>query len=210
MVAVIIIIIPNIIILKLPVHSDDFECKPFMYGVDVGDKKGYIHECVIFPHIKLYVFIDIHNCVIIQFKMFTAKLSLIADAWTLQTRNFPAFLRMLHFLYLLVLDSFLLPLLNKMSPITLPSRLARVKCVLIQKKIAVHIWLMLTLMLIHVLCHSLQCGFFKRSKYNDSVPSYNAVRIKKEERRDPPGKEQPALVEKKQWMTTWNENESYS
>ncbi|XP_017312927.1 integrin alpha-6b isoform X1 [Ictalurus punctatus] len=71
--------------------------------------------------------------------------------------------------------------------------------------------ILLGLLLLGLLAFLLwKCGFFKRSKYNDSVPSYNAVRIKKEERRDPPGKEQPASVEKKQWMTTWNENESYS
>uniref|UniRef100_A0A672NG36 Integrin alpha-6-like n=1 Tax=Sinocyclocheilus grahami TaxID=75366 RepID=A0A672NG36_SINGR len=38
------------------------------------------------------------------------------------------------------------------------------------------------------------------------VPSYNAVRIKREER----GKEEMDPPEKKQWMTSWNENESYS
>lgn len=55
-----------------------------------------------------------------------------------------------------------------------------------------------------------RCGFFKRSKYDDSVPSYSAVRIKREERVYTPGKQQPQTLEKKQWMTTWNENESYS
>lgn len=55
-----------------------------------------------------------------------------------------------------------------------------------------------------------QCGFFKRSKYDDSVPSYNAVRIKREERGKEPGKEEMDPPEKKQWMTSWNENESYS
>uniref|UniRef100_A0A671SK79 Integrin alpha-6-like n=1 Tax=Sinocyclocheilus anshuiensis TaxID=1608454 RepID=A0A671SK79_9TELE len=54
------------------------------------------------------------------------------------------------------------------------------------------------------------CGFFKRSKYDDSVPSYNAVRIKREERGKEPGKEEMDPPEKKQWMTSWNENESYS
>uniref|UniRef100_A0A672PH89 Integrin alpha-6-like n=1 Tax=Sinocyclocheilus grahami TaxID=75366 RepID=A0A672PH89_SINGR len=55
-----------------------------------------------------------------------------------------------------------------------------------------------------------KCGFFKRSKYDDSVPSYNAVRIKREERGKEPGKEEMDPPEKKQWMTSWNENESYS
>lgn len=54
-----------------------------------------------------------------------------------------------------------------------------------------------------------QCGFFKRSKYEDSVPKYNAVRIRKETRLLKEGKDM-LEEEKKQWMTTWNENESYS
>lgn len=57
---------------------------------------------------------------------------------------------------------------------------------------------------------SLRCGFFKRSKYDDSVPSYNAVRIKREERDNLSGKDEMDSSEKKQWMTSWNENESYS
>ncbi|KAK3511058.1 hypothetical protein QTP70_030093 [Hemibagrus guttatus] len=77
-------------------------------------------------------------------------------------------------------------------------------------------WIILVAILLGLLLLGLlvfllwKCGFFKRSKYNDSVPSYSAVRIKKEERTHPSGKEQPASVEKKQWMTSWNENESYS
>ncbi|TSK17965.1 Integrin alpha-6 [Bagarius yarrelli] len=77
-------------------------------------------------------------------------------------------------------------------------------------------WIILVAILLGLLLLGLlvfllwKCGFFKRSKYNDSVPSYSAVRIKKEERTHPPGKEQPASVEKKQWMTSWNKNESYS
>ncbi|XP_043101910.1 integrin alpha-6b [Puntigrus tetrazona] len=55
-----------------------------------------------------------------------------------------------------------------------------------------------------------KCGFFKRSKYDDRVPSYSAVRIKREERGKEPGKEKMDPAEKKQWMTSWNENESYS
>ncbi|KAJ8255406.1 hypothetical protein GJAV_G00204530 [Gymnothorax javanicus] len=53
-------------------------------------------------------------------------------------------------------------------------------------------------------------GFFKRSKFEDSVPRYHAVRIKKEERQYKDGKKKLDSLEKKQWMTTWNENESYS
>uniref|UniRef100_A0A8D2LWY9 Integrin subunit alpha 6 n=1 Tax=Varanus komodoensis TaxID=61221 RepID=A0A8D2LWY9_VARKO len=54
-----------------------------------------------------------------------------------------------------------------------------------------------------------KCGFFQRSRYDDSVPRYHAVRIRKEERqiKDGKTKENPT---KKQWITRWNENESYS
>ncbi|XP_018428037.1 PREDICTED: integrin alpha-6 [Nanorana parkeri] len=52
-------------------------------------------------------------------------------------------------------------------------------------------------------------GFFKRSRYDDSVPRYHAVRISKEERQSKDGKLKPDS-EKKQWVTNWNENESYS
>uniref|UniRef100_A0A8C1YPX7 Integrin, alpha 6b n=1 Tax=Cyprinus carpio TaxID=7962 RepID=A0A8C1YPX7_CYPCA len=54
-----------------------------------------------------------------------------------------------------------------------------------------------------------KCGFFKHSKY-ESIPSYNAVWIKKEERGKEPGEEEMDPREKKQWMAFWNENESYS
>ncbi|GAB5575746.1 integrin alpha-6 isoform X1 [Prionailurus iriomotensis] len=53
------------------------------------------------------------------------------------------------------------------------------------------------------------CGFFKRSRYDDSVPRYHAVRIRKEEREIKDEKYNDNL-EKKQWITRWNENESYS
>lgn len=53
------------------------------------------------------------------------------------------------------------------------------------------------------------CGFFKRSRYEDSVPRYHAVRIRKEER---PFEDEKLSKKsgKKQWMTSWQENESYS
>ncbi|XP_040827656.1 integrin alpha-6 isoform X4 [Ochotona curzoniae] len=54
-----------------------------------------------------------------------------------------------------------------------------------------------------------KCGFFKRSRYDDSVPRYHAVRIRKEEREIKDEKYNDNL-EKKQWITKWNENESYS
>lgn len=53
-----------------------------------------------------------------------------------------------------------------------------------------------------------QCGFFRRSRYEDSVPRYHAVRIRKEERQIKDGKSKD--LETKQWFTKWNENESYS
>lgn len=53
-----------------------------------------------------------------------------------------------------------------------------------------------------------QCGFFRRSRYEDSVPRYHAVRIRKEERQIKDGKSQD--LDTKQWLTKWNENESYS
>uniref|UniRef100_A0A8C3UGA5 Integrin subunit alpha 6 n=1 Tax=Catharus ustulatus TaxID=91951 RepID=A0A8C3UGA5_CATUS len=53
-----------------------------------------------------------------------------------------------------------------------------------------------------------KCGFFRRSRYEDSVPRYHAVRIRKEERQIKDGKSQDP--ETKQWFTKWNENESYS
>lgn len=55
-----------------------------------------------------------------------------------------------------------------------------------------------------------QCGFFKRSKQDESVPRYNAVRIRKETPAYKDGKAKLELNEKKQWMTTWIDNESYS
>uniref|UniRef100_A0A669ET54 Integrin, alpha 6b n=1 Tax=Oreochromis niloticus TaxID=8128 RepID=A0A669ET54_ORENI len=55
-----------------------------------------------------------------------------------------------------------------------------------------------------------KCGFFKRAKYEDKVPSYNAVRIKREERAINPGNANWENLEKKPWMTTWHDNERYS
>lgn len=55
-----------------------------------------------------------------------------------------------------------------------------------------------------------QCGFFKRSKQEDSVPRYHAVRIRKEMPEYKDGKVMLDSFEKKQWMTTWVDDESYS
>ncbi|XP_029309406.1 integrin alpha-6-like [Cottoperca gobio] len=53
-----------------------------------------------------------------------------------------------------------------------------------------------------------KCGFFKRTKYEDKVPSYNAVRIKREEIN--PVSSNWENLEKKPWMTTWHDKEHYS
>uniref|UniRef100_A0A671QA11 Integrin alpha-6-like n=1 Tax=Sinocyclocheilus anshuiensis TaxID=1608454 RepID=A0A671QA11_9TELE len=77
-------------------------------------------------------------------------------------------------------------------------------------------WIILVAVLAGILMLALlvlllwKCGFFKRSKYEDSVPKYHAVRIRKETRLLKDGKDMLDALEKKQWMTTWNENESYS
>lgn len=57
---------------------------------------------------------------------------------------------------------------------------------------------------------SCQCGFFKRSEHDDSVPRYHAVRIRKEAHRFKDRKAKLDSFEKKQWMTSWNEHENYS
>uniref|UniRef100_A0A672SFG5 Integrin subunit alpha 6 n=1 Tax=Sinocyclocheilus grahami TaxID=75366 RepID=A0A672SFG5_SINGR len=77
-------------------------------------------------------------------------------------------------------------------------------------------WIILVAVLAGILMLALlvlllwKCGFFKRSKYEDSVPKYHAVRIRKETRLLKDGTDMLDPLEKKQWMTTWNENESYS
>ncbi|XP_054643768.1 integrin alpha-6 isoform X1 [Dunckerocampus dactyliophorus] len=55
-----------------------------------------------------------------------------------------------------------------------------------------------------------KCGFFKRSKQDDTVPQYHAVRIRKESPQREDGKVKLDPFEKKQWTTTWVDNESYS
>lgn len=71
--------------------------------------------------------------------------------------------------------------------------------------------ILLGLLLLGLLAFLLwKCGFFKRAKYEEKVPSYNAVRIKREERAVNPGNGKWENLEKKPWMTTWHDNEHYS
>ncbi|KAM3861692.1 integrin alpha-6 [Diretmus argenteus] len=77
-------------------------------------------------------------------------------------------------------------------------------------------WIILVAVLAGILMLALlvfllwKCGFFRRSKHDDSVPRYHAVRIRKETPPYNDGKVKLDPFEKKQWMTTWRENESYS
>ncbi|KAM8857390.1 integrin alpha-6 isoform 1-T1 [Synchiropus picturatus] len=54
-----------------------------------------------------------------------------------------------------------------------------------------------------------KCGFFKRSKQEDKVPQYHAVRIRRETPPYEDGKMKSDPCEKKPWMT-WVDSESYS
>ncbi|XP_037314815.2 integrin alpha-6b [Pungitius pungitius] len=49
--------------------------------------------------------------------------------------------------------------------------------------------------------------FFKRDRYEDEVPIYNAVRIKRKERGINPRNGNWENLEKKPWMTTWHDKE---
>ncbi|XP_078118003.1 integrin alpha-6 isoform X1 [Sander vitreus] len=77
-------------------------------------------------------------------------------------------------------------------------------------------WIILVAVLAGILILALlvfllwKCGFFKRSKQEDSVPRYHAVRIRKETPEYKDGKVMLDSFEKKQWMTTWVDDESYS
>uniref|UniRef100_A0A3Q3W2U0 Uncharacterized protein n=1 Tax=Mola mola TaxID=94237 RepID=A0A3Q3W2U0_MOLML len=71
--------------------------------------------------------------------------------------------------------------------------------------------ILLGLLLLGLLAFLLwKCGFFKRAKYEDKVPSYNAVCIKREERAKTPGNGSWENMEKKNWMTTWHDKDHYS
>uniref|UniRef100_A0A8C7QFQ6 Integrin subunit alpha 6 n=1 Tax=Oncorhynchus mykiss TaxID=8022 RepID=A0A8C7QFQ6_ONCMY len=77
-------------------------------------------------------------------------------------------------------------------------------------------WIILVAVLAGILMLALlvfllwKCGFFKRSEHEDSVPIYHAVRIRKEARQFKDRKAKLHSFEKKQWVTSWNENENYS
>ncbi|XP_059198646.1 integrin alpha-6 [Centropristis striata] len=77
-------------------------------------------------------------------------------------------------------------------------------------------WIILVAVLAGILILALlvfllwKCGFFKRSKQEDSVPRYHAVRIRKETSEYKDGKVKLDPFEKKTWMTTWIDDESYS
>ncbi|KAK0145035.1 Integrin alpha-6 [Merluccius polli] len=73
--------------------------------------------------------------------------------------------------------------------------------------VAILLGLLLLALLIFLLW---KCGFFKRTKYEDRVPSYNAMRIKKEERDDKAEQVNWEKLEKKPWITSWKDNEHYS
>ncbi|XP_059499419.1 integrin alpha-7-like isoform X2 [Stegostoma tigrinum] len=53
-----------------------------------------------------------------------------------------------------------------------------------------------------------KCGFFKRSRYNDTVPQYHAVRIGKEERQL--HMDEKKTQYQKEWMTHWIDSDGYS
>uniref|UniRef100_A0A673ACU9 Integrin alpha-2 domain-containing protein n=1 Tax=Sphaeramia orbicularis TaxID=375764 RepID=A0A673ACU9_9TELE len=77
-------------------------------------------------------------------------------------------------------------------------------------------WIILVAVLAGILILALlvyllwKCGFFNRSKQDDNVPRYHAVRIRKESPEVNAGKVKLDAFDKKQWMTTWIDNESYS
>ncbi|XP_045153871.1 integrin alpha-6 [Echinops telfairi] len=77
-------------------------------------------------------------------------------------------------------------------------------------------WIILVAILAGILMLALlvlvlwKCGFFRRARYEDSVPEYSAIRIPKEEREITDEKYSNDTLEKKPWITKWNENESYS
>eukprot|EP00066_Takifugu_rubripes_P018741 XP_011608007.1 PREDICTED: integrin alpha-6 isoform X1 [Takifugu rubripes] len=76
-------------------------------------------------------------------------------------------------------------------------------------------WIILVAVLAGILILALlvfllwKCGFFTRPLQDDSVPRYHAVRIKKETPEYKDGFKRDSF-EKKPWVTTWSDHESYS
>ncbi|XP_051938757.1 integrin alpha-6 isoform X2 [Hippocampus zosterae] len=66
------------------------------------------------------------------------------------------------------------------------------------------------LILALLVCLLWKCGFFKRSKQENAIPQYHAVRIRKDSSHYEDGKVKLDAFEKKPWMTMWVDNESYS
>ncbi|CAL8367463.1 unnamed protein product [Boreogadus saida] len=63
----------------------------------------------------------------------------------------------------------------------------------------------------HVTDWVITCGFFKRTKHEDTVPSYNAVRIKREVRDGKAGqRDHWENLEKKPWIRSWKGNQHHS
>ncbi|CAL8281416.1 unnamed protein product [Lota lota] len=73
--------------------------------------------------------------------------------------------------------------------------------------VAILLGLLLLALLIFLLW---KCGFFKRTKYEDTVRSYNAVRIKREARDGRAERDGWGNPEKKPWIRTWKDNQHYS
>ncbi|KAM8856284.1 integrin alpha-6 isoform 1-T1 [Spinachia spinachia] len=77
-------------------------------------------------------------------------------------------------------------------------------------------WIILVAVLAGVLILALlvfllwKCGFFIRSKREDGVPSYHAVRIRRDSPEYQDGNVKLDPFDKKQWVTNWMDGESYS
>ncbi|XP_030052652.1 integrin alpha-7 isoform X2 [Microcaecilia unicolor] len=55
-----------------------------------------------------------------------------------------------------------------------------------------------------------KCGFFKRTRYHENkVPQYHAVKIPREDRQLYK-EEKTGTIQRKEWVTNWNENDGYS
>ncbi|TNM97823.1 hypothetical protein fugu_014069 [Takifugu bimaculatus] len=71
--------------------------------------------------------------------------------------------------------------------------------------------ILLVLLLLALLAFLLwKGGFFKRARHEDTVPSYSAVRIRREKRGMLPGNDNWKNQQKKNWMATWHDKDYYS